>query len=245
MASVEPLHAGVFRRQLRRRATSVTTFGPATAGSGAGRSRPLGSEQPEPVCCRARRAGRSRRITVRRLRRTADVPDVVPPVAECESNGSASPHATKAKRRRNLKRAMALVLVVVITFVSLGGLHLASSRERALAAEAETRAALITSDTNDRSALVAQATRAAAGTSGRPGSYAGPHVDLRDAPPPGPAPPDPAPCASTAAGGRPGASSPLRAPADLPRRGLRGPEVEGRCILETCPTLSPTNRARS
>ena len=55
----------------------------------------------------------------------------------------------------------AIALVVVITLVTLGGLRLAASRERAVAAEAETRAALVVSDTNYRRALVAQATHAA------------------------------------------------------------------------------------
>ena len=54
-----------------------------------------------------------------------------------------------------------LALVVVITVVTLGGLRLAASRARAVAAEAETRAALVTSDTNYRRALVAQAMHAA------------------------------------------------------------------------------------
>ena len=54
-----------------------------------------------------------------------------------------------------------LALVVMITLVTLGGLRLAASRERAVAAEAETRAALVTADTNYRRALVAQAMRAA------------------------------------------------------------------------------------
>jgi WD40 repeat protein len=55
----------------------------------------------------------------------------------------------------------AIAIVVVITLVTLGGLRLAASRERAVAAEAETRAALVVSDTNYRRALVAQATHAA------------------------------------------------------------------------------------
>jgi WD40 repeat protein len=69
----------------------------------------------------------------------------------------------------------AIALVVVIMLVTLGGLRLAASRERAVAAEAETRgaleravaaeaetrAALVVLDTNYRRALVAQATHAA------------------------------------------------------------------------------------
>lgn len=55
----------------------------------------------------------------------------------------------------------AIAIVVVITLVTLGGLRLAASRERAVAAEAETRAALVVSDTNYRRALVGQATHAA------------------------------------------------------------------------------------